>query len=183
MRIHSKSSGPPGFTVIEVLIVVAIAGLIISIVFLAIPAIQRNERNSSRKEMVGLIDGQLQQYYAQSQLNFPDSPSEMCQFLDNYLKEVNKGQGNCASTYNMAKLCVLVTGGRYDICFHDRYNSDHAYMGPVNEISIQFGHACNPSQTGDPLVASPIGGDTDVKHFAIWTALEPSGRLCQDNIP
>lgn len=38
-----------GFTIIEVLIVLAIAGLIILIVFLAVPALQRNSRNTQRK--------------------------------------------------------------------------------------------------------------------------------------
>jgi len=37
-----------GFTIIEVLIVLAIAGLILLIVFLAVPALQRNQRNTSR---------------------------------------------------------------------------------------------------------------------------------------
>lgn len=38
-----------GFTIIEVLIVLAIAGLIMLIVFLAVPALQRNSRNTQRK--------------------------------------------------------------------------------------------------------------------------------------
>ncbi len=37
-----------GFTIIEVLIVLAIAGLILLIVFLAVPALQRNSRNTQR---------------------------------------------------------------------------------------------------------------------------------------
>lgn len=37
-----------GFTIIEVLIVLAIAGLIMVIVFLAVPALQRNSRNTQR---------------------------------------------------------------------------------------------------------------------------------------
>jgi prepilin-type N-terminal cleavage/methylation domain-containing protein len=37
-----------GFTIIEVLIVLAIAGLIMLIVFLAVPALQRNSRNTQR---------------------------------------------------------------------------------------------------------------------------------------
>jgi prepilin-type N-terminal cleavage/methylation domain-containing protein len=36
-----------GFTIIEVLIVLAIAGLIMIIVFLAVPALQRNQRNQT----------------------------------------------------------------------------------------------------------------------------------------
>ena len=38
-----------GFTIIEVLIVLAIAGLIMLIVFLAVPALQRNSANNGRR--------------------------------------------------------------------------------------------------------------------------------------
>lgn len=41
-----------GFTIIEVLIVLAIAGLILLIVFLAVPALQRNSRNTQRRNDV-----------------------------------------------------------------------------------------------------------------------------------
>jgi len=45
-----------GFTIIEVLIVLAIAGLILLIVFLAVPALQRNSRNTSyRNEAAQLL--------------------------------------------------------------------------------------------------------------------------------
>lgn len=43
-----KQKREEGFTIIEVLIVLAIAGLIILIVFLAVPALQRNSRNTQR---------------------------------------------------------------------------------------------------------------------------------------
>jgi prepilin-type N-terminal cleavage/methylation domain-containing protein len=43
-----KTKREEGFTIIEVLIVLAIAGLILLIVFLAIPALQRNQRNNAR---------------------------------------------------------------------------------------------------------------------------------------
>lgn len=42
-----------GFTIIEVLIVLAIAGLIMLIVFLAVPALQRNSRNTRKRDDVG----------------------------------------------------------------------------------------------------------------------------------
>lgn len=59
-----------GFTIIEVLIVLAIAGLIMLVVFLAVPALQRNSRNTQRitdagnvltgiSEYVGNNNGQL----------------------------------------------------------------------------------------------------------------------------
>ena len=44
-----KKNNQEGFTIIEVMIVLAIAALIMLIVFLAIPALQRNSRNTARK--------------------------------------------------------------------------------------------------------------------------------------
>ncbi len=49
----SKLRNQKGFTIIEVLIVLAIAGLILLIVFLAVPALQRNSRNTQRKNQMG----------------------------------------------------------------------------------------------------------------------------------
>jgi prepilin-type N-terminal cleavage/methylation domain-containing protein len=50
-----------GFTIIEVLIVLAIAGLIMLIVFLAVPALQRNSRNTQRKSDVSSLLGSAQE--------------------------------------------------------------------------------------------------------------------------
>jgi prepilin-type N-terminal cleavage/methylation domain-containing protein len=47
-----------GFTIIEVLIVLAIAGLILVVVFLAVPALQRNSRNQQyRSEASRILSG------------------------------------------------------------------------------------------------------------------------------
>lgn len=50
-----------GFTIIEVLIVLAIAGLILLIVFLAVPALQRNSRNTQRRSDIGRVGGAAQE--------------------------------------------------------------------------------------------------------------------------
>lgn len=44
-----------GFTIIEVLIVLAIAGLIMLVVFLAVPNVQRNSRNNDRRNEVARL--------------------------------------------------------------------------------------------------------------------------------
>jgi prepilin-type N-terminal cleavage/methylation domain-containing protein len=51
-----------GFTIIEVLIVLAIAGLIILIVFLAVPALQRNSRNTQYKNQVSGYLGAVNEF-------------------------------------------------------------------------------------------------------------------------
>lgn len=46
-----------GFTIIEVLIVLAIAGLIMLVVFLAVPALQRNSRNTQYRSEASRLLG------------------------------------------------------------------------------------------------------------------------------
>ena len=53
-----------GFTIIEVALVLAIAGLIFLVVFLALPALQRSQRDSARKQDVARVVTALQQYEA-----------------------------------------------------------------------------------------------------------------------
>lgn len=60
-----------GFTIIEVLIVLAIAGLIILIVFLAVPALQRNSRNTQRKSDASSVLGATQEVVNNNKGAFP----------------------------------------------------------------------------------------------------------------
>src|ERR1700694_4439318 len=62
--LHKKlsRSREKGFTIIEVLIVLAIAGLILLIVFLAVPALQRNARNTQRKNDVAAVLGGISDF-------------------------------------------------------------------------------------------------------------------------
>jgi prepilin-type N-terminal cleavage/methylation domain-containing protein len=57
-----KNRKEEGFTIIEVLIVLAIAGLILLVVFLAVPALQRNSRNTSLKNDVQNVLGGITEY-------------------------------------------------------------------------------------------------------------------------
>lgn len=57
-----KNNNREGFTIIEVLIVLAIAGLILLIVFLAVPALQRNARNTDRKSDASAVGAAVSEY-------------------------------------------------------------------------------------------------------------------------
>jgi len=59
-----KKSNQKGFTIIEVLIVLAIAGLILLVVFLAVPALQRNSRNSGYRNEANRLLGAVQEISA-----------------------------------------------------------------------------------------------------------------------
>ena len=60
-KLHKSKKGQ-GFTIIEVLIVLAIAGLILLVVFLAVPALQRNSRNTQRKDDVARVGSAIQEF-------------------------------------------------------------------------------------------------------------------------
>lgn len=64
-----------GFTIIEVLIVLAIVGLIMLIVFLAVPALQRNSRNTSIKNDVQNVLGGVAEFQAANGGSMPTSVS------------------------------------------------------------------------------------------------------------
>lgn len=60
-----------GFTIIEVLIVLAIAGLVMLVVFLAVPALQRNSRNSQRGSDVAAALGGVSEYVSNNNGTLP----------------------------------------------------------------------------------------------------------------
>jgi prepilin-type N-terminal cleavage/methylation domain-containing protein len=70
---HKKDN--KGFTIIEVLIVLAIAGLILLIVFLAVPALQRNSRNTSIKNDVASVLGGVTENQAANNGSLPTNIS------------------------------------------------------------------------------------------------------------
>ena len=51
-----------GFTIIEVVLVLAIAGLIFLMVFLALPALQRSQRNQQYKNNVSMAVSAVNNY-------------------------------------------------------------------------------------------------------------------------
>ncbi len=60
-----------GFTIIEVLIVLAIAGLILLIVFLAVPALQRNARNTTKRSDASKALGAVGEFVANNNGTVP----------------------------------------------------------------------------------------------------------------
>ena len=54
-KYNHNISHQPGFTIIEVVLVLAIAGLIFLMVFVALPALQRSQRDAARKNDIAMI--------------------------------------------------------------------------------------------------------------------------------
>ena len=67
-----KRDSNEGFTMIEVALVLAIAGLIFLMVFSALPAVQRTQRDAKRRDDVGALLTAIQKYQSNNRGAFPD---------------------------------------------------------------------------------------------------------------
>lgn len=68
MNVPNKNKG---FTIIEVVLVLAIAGLIFLVVFLALPALQRGQRDTQRKQDIGKFMSQVTSFQSNNQGSLP----------------------------------------------------------------------------------------------------------------
>lgn len=68
MNVQQKTKG---FTIIEVVLVLAIAGLIFLIIFLALPALQRNQRDTQRRSDIGRLVSSWQAYQSNTNGGYP----------------------------------------------------------------------------------------------------------------
>ncbi len=70
MNVKNKINAK-GFTIIEVVLVLAIAGLIFMMVFIALPALQRNQRDTARKNDVSTISSAVTSFTSNNRGVFP----------------------------------------------------------------------------------------------------------------
>ena len=76
-----------GFTIIEVVLVLAIAGLIFLMVFVALPALQRSQRDTQRRDDMARFSSQLSQYQANNNGAVPTATKAgYDDFIANYLR-------------------------------------------------------------------------------------------------
>ena len=108
-----------GFTIIEVMIVLAIAGLILLIVFLAVPALQRNSRNTARKNDASRIATSYNNVVTNNNGTVP-SASDSTQVsailndagtLAQYSLTANAGGSTCALNSGNLTVCAPTASG------------------------------------------------------------------------
>jgi prepilin-type N-terminal cleavage/methylation domain-containing protein len=72
-----RKQNEKGFTIIEVLIVLAIAALILLIVFLAVPALQRSARNNSRKNDASRVSAAFANFVSNNNGTLPGAETTL----------------------------------------------------------------------------------------------------------
>lgn len=80
-----KTLSKRGFTIIEVVLVLAIAGLIFLMVFLALPALQRSQRDTTRRNELGEFRTQIVQYQSNNRGRVPQTLTQWNRVVDDYM--------------------------------------------------------------------------------------------------
>ena len=168
LKLSEKEKSTAGFTIIEIMIVLAIAGLILLIVFLAVPALQRSARNTQRKNDVSAIAAAAANYISNNNGTIPTA------------------LGNDADGVSV-DLCIV--GG----CPGANTNKEPAKLGYYTQGKVSFSPGPTPtSPTTDTVVivpgySCPTGGgislsaaNTSPRSEAILYELEPASFECQE---
>jgi prepilin-type N-terminal cleavage/methylation domain-containing protein len=135
-----------GFTIIEVMIVLAIAGLILLIVFLAVPALQRNSRNTQRKNDVAALLAGVSEFVNNNNGTLPTSAAfangavtfgcggGTCTTSEAKVGYFNRGIGAATGQVNM--LAAYAGSGPYTTAANDRVTIDPAAGCAATNASV-----------------------------------------------
>ena len=86
----NNNTNNKGFTIIEVVLVLAIAGLIFLMVFIALPALQRNQRDAQRKRDIDRLYSAITRYRSNNKntkyLSLDSYNDSGAGFVNSYLK-------------------------------------------------------------------------------------------------
>ena len=167
-----------GFTIIEVVLVLAIAGLIFLMVFIALPALQRSQRDTQRRQDLSRIASAVTQYQSNNKNKLPFEPNstgapakyldEKSDFVKNYVMAGDEEQfqdpdGTFYKIYGYPTGTMSASGGVYKVPAPD----DHT-------INAYVGFYCGDKE-GELKAAS---GKT---MFALTYKLEGGAVTCVDN--
>ena len=197
----NQNSTKKGFTIIEVVLVLAIAGLIFLMVFLALPALQRSQRDTQQKQDVAMVVTALHNWKANNQgrgyAALGDSKSEENTTGTDYDKEnnlsrrissvennplnnyvgfktdddSNKNDSSSSLSLNTSFIRTFNSSG-ITVRFPDAFFKEKRVIG----IIINMG--CNNMETlknGDVILKEGKPGAAAVIH-----SLESGGAYCQE---
>lgn len=98
-----------GFTIIEVVLVLAIAGLIFLMVFIALPALQRSQRNTRRRQDMARILTAFNDYQANNNGKMPQADSagkkELAMLVNRYITGISNYANSEGNDIESLKNC------------------------------------------------------------------------------
>jgi prepilin-type N-terminal cleavage/methylation domain-containing protein len=152
--IKPKSRDSKGFTLIEIVIVLAIAGLIFVIVFLAVQQAQRSRRDTQRRGDAARYLAAAEQYAGNNNGDYPSDVAGLNTVRDSYVRAGG------------AQFVDPTTGGVYIMLY------SAGTTPPVQRIEGSRNARC-----AGPVSAAGGG----LRSFAVVIHQESGGSFCVDN--
>lgn len=166
-----NKSQKKGFTIIEVVLVLAIAGLIFLMVFVALPALQRSQRDTQRRDDMARFLSQLNQYQSNNKGKVPLETSGYTTFIDNYLKAGGDTFEDPSTGEDYKIVSWKKCGDTGVVCDGDT-DTDNVGSGAMGDIYVYTNARCEGEK--------PVKEQGDRK-IAIRINLEGAGIYCGNN--
>lgn len=146
-----------GFTIIEVVLVLAIAGLIFLMVFIALPALQAGQRDTARKSDVSNVASAVTSYTSSNRGNFPAMTATS---MDAQLGAVAGTPKSYSSLSNNITSVTVVAG------------VTTATLVPVTDgvVTVYLSSKCNSAGGNNATSAALVAGTA--RQYAVVTKLE-----------
>lgn len=160
-----------GFTIIEVVLVLAIAGLIFMMVFIALPALQRNQRDTQRKNDLSRIMTGLTSFVSNNRGSLPSGAAGWNSFESSYLLT----NGDSFIDPSGAANGQTVTD-RYNLSLNTNDLSSTKFADAQNIIYYAPGNICDPTNSA----AVTVNG-AGARKVALRIVLEGGGVHCMNN--
>ena len=154
-----------GFTIIEVVLVLAIAGLIFLMVFVALPALQRSQRDTQRRQDYADLSANVTNYTTNNNGSLP-VPNKTKLPANKYVNKDGLDPNGKTYTVNV----IAASDGTYV--------GDNASLPAEATIYVVIGADC--SGTNKDGNKAP-GSNGSSKAFAVYGYLE-TGSYCQSSI-
>ena len=177
------SKNKKGFTIIEVVLVLAIAGLIFLMVFIALPALQRSQRNTRRRQDMARILSALNDYQSNNNGKMPKDATNLKAFIERYVDQ------GCTATVSDSNVTTAKCGDQFTDPDGTTYGMTYkgklstaatAGNGPTSSdqhVIFYYQNAICDPDSEDKVKYSKAGDNT----VAIMYYLEGGAIYCGDN--
>jgi prepilin-type N-terminal cleavage/methylation domain-containing protein len=187
-----KNKKKRGFTIIEVMIVLAIAGLIVVLVFIALSGIQTSRRDTQRRSYANQVSQALESFYEHNH-RYPGCTNSctgtedalMTRFLTVYLP--NSSDPSTGQSYNSTPIVNYGNGkatSNHSVVIYG-FNLPHSTAPDVGQVYVAVGHVCydhHQDTFGGPELSDTafFGGHT-ADAYAVVMYQERGQFYCVDN--
>ena len=175
-----------GFTIIEVVLVLAIAGLIFLMVFVALPQLQRSQRDSQRKQDVSRVVTALEEYKANNRGKLPTPTGTSVTCTNTAATSIIPNDSSSYENLNLA--CSFIATS-----LNVKTSDSNEFINPngdVYAITISKRSAPRSSVTNQKRIyidlQAKCAGEgsaptSNAKEYAVLLKLEGPGVVCIDN--